>query len=442
MRKRRMSIAVALLAVVLVLGVGRYFISVGFEHVEPAVARSDAIADWEDGRKDQALGGFVKAYWLALESGARWSMADRYIDKSYRLLMEGQRQDALSNCRTAWQILGDYDTEGGIDFLCTQIEDAIKRQLAETARLAKTPSRLEDTQVEINDVGSFGQGIAWSHRGDRIAYFYGESIWTVRVDQWDQLQRAYDIADYSPWSLPGTFLAWSPSDAMIGVNLRKDRGTEPAEWYIGQIDWRRNALSFLAPEQGMGSAWSSDNRMAGYLDWDLGIYDIQSLKWQPLAVPERFASYYMRPTGWTSDNQLLLVGLPELDYKKDVLAYTVFLANLETGWWDTLPVQAVSTPSPWPPQPVASADGRWIAWIEDRFDFDPRTWRIMLYDRTQAQLIEAASSTENSALNGTLMWESLTWSPDSKRLAFSATRVKGPDETKKTMWFLHLDQSP
>jgi hypothetical protein len=391
MRKRRMSIAVALLAVVLVLGVCRYFISVGFEHVEPAVARSDAMADWEDGRRDQALGGFVKAYWSAFESGARWSMADRYIDKSYRLLMEGQRQDALSNCRTAWQILGDYDTEGGIDFLCTQIEDAIKRQSAEKARLAKEPPHLEDTQVAIDDAGSFGRGIAWSHRGDRIAYLYGESVWIVPVDHWNKRERAHGMFSDEPWVLDETFLAWSPDDAMIGVNVRKDQDQQPALSYIGLVDWQRHTLSFLAPEQGEGRDWSSRDRVAGYHGHDLAVYDIRSLEWEPLAVPERFASYYLWVMGWTLDDQLLLTGTNEFDYSRFVWAYTVFLANLETGQWDILPVQAIGTIA-WPPQPVASPDGRWIAWIEDRDDFQPRTWRIMLYDRTHGQLSEAASS--------------------------------------------------
>ncbi len=301
-----------------------------------------------------------------------------------------------------------------------------------------TRFRLEDAKLEVDDALSFGRGIAWSHEGDRIAYFYAGAVWTVPVDRWDQREQAYGVAHYlRPWSLDENFLAWSPDDAMIGVNLRKDRDKEPAERYMGQVDWQRHALSFLAPDQGMGSDWSSEDRIVGYHGHDLAIYDIRSLEWEPLAVPERFANFSLRPTAWAAAQQLVLVGLPELDYSKSEWMHTVFLANLETGQWEPLPVQAFGTTA-YLPQPMPSPDGRWISWIEDRFDFEPRTWRIMLYDRTQAQLMEAANNTDN----GTFEWESLSWSPDSKRVAFTAMRVKGPDDRKRTMWILHLDESP
>lgn len=132
MGRRRAILAVSLPGVVLVLAVCAYFVSQGLGHAEPSAELNDARLDWQTGRRAESLGRRFGAFWIALESGARWSLADHYIEESYRLQRNGRLRDALSNCRTAWQILGKYDTEGGIDFHCTEIEEQIQRQPQQT----------------------------------------------------------------------------------------------------------------------------------------------------------------------------------------------------------------------------------------------------------------------------------------------------------------------
>lgn len=127
MRKLTPTLIVSLFICTLLAGVCFNFAREGFRHVDPASKLRLAKEDWQNGQVDRALRGSVTAFGIALECGVRWSVAGIYISRMHSLDSDGQLHEALEQCHTAVQILDGYDDEGGINYVCTGIEERIKR---------------------------------------------------------------------------------------------------------------------------------------------------------------------------------------------------------------------------------------------------------------------------------------------------------------------------
>ncbi len=128
MRKRGAIVSIFILVCFLVLGVGLSLAEEGFHHVDPASELRHAKQDWQDDEVSVALAEFVSAYQMAVECGARWSVAGIYIS-NMRSLTEAERlREALNECMTAVHVLGKYDDEGVIGYDCDVIEAQIQRE--------------------------------------------------------------------------------------------------------------------------------------------------------------------------------------------------------------------------------------------------------------------------------------------------------------------------
>ncbi len=284
------------------------------------------------------------------------------------------------------------------------------------------PFWLENTNVRMNS----GRGnIAWSHNGEWLAYTHGYSVWVVRVDQWYDSRNIFpDLG--SEWTVDD-FIAWSPDDSMIGVTLERAVGQFGSEGFMAQVDWRRRSLSFLAPEQALLVDWNARDQILVNRDFDFWTFDRSTLAWKRLTITEPAGNYILKLPHWGPDGSLLLAGSEDMEVLTE---YSLFVLDLEANRTEVLPVQAIGDFT-WPPYPVASPDGRWIAWIER-----PTTdlWRIMLYDRQSRETAEVA----NTDSNGTFFWSALAWAPDSKRLAFSAEHFSGGYEYN-VLWLAHIN---
>jgi hypothetical protein len=121
------SIIICLLTLTTAAVVG--FAGEGLRHIEPSRALRQAEQDRQEGRLGASLRGFVRAYATAIEAGARWTIAQAYIDRMIANREAGQLDSALSNCGQAVNILHGFDDEGSLSYECFALEAEIQRQI-------------------------------------------------------------------------------------------------------------------------------------------------------------------------------------------------------------------------------------------------------------------------------------------------------------------------
>ncbi len=302
-----------------------------------------------------------------------------------------------------------------------------------------SPFWLEDTQVGVHPAGLVGRtNLAWSRKGDRLAYQYGYSLWLVPDNQWGSPRKVYTVrADAGPISMEDGHLVWSPGDATVGLTLGRNVGSREvrSEFYLGQVDWEQQILSYLSLDQAVLIDWSPANRIVAWQDQSWWVYDVPAVTWDQVVIPESIsAKYYLRASQWATADSLLWLGDTDPYGKESYIKgtfrdFAVFSLDWPSGQWETLPT-SINSADVVLPYPVASPDGRWIAWIEDRILYS----RLMLYDRETGEQIQAANGRDY----GQIKWGDLAWAPDSKRLAFSSERA-GDEAQRHMIWILHLD---
>jgi hypothetical protein len=73
---------------------------------------------WKQGRSAYAVQTFLKSGWLALEGGARWEVAQYYLQQSADLKRRHHLGDAAQACLRAADILGPFDNLSRQDRQC------------------------------------------------------------------------------------------------------------------------------------------------------------------------------------------------------------------------------------------------------------------------------------------------------------------------------------
>lgn len=104
------------------------FAGEGLRHVEPARALKQAEQDKQRGRLGASLPGYLRAYSMAVEAGARWTIARTVIDQMMAERADGRLDRALSSCGQAVNILHGFDDEGSLSYECFALEAEIQRQ--------------------------------------------------------------------------------------------------------------------------------------------------------------------------------------------------------------------------------------------------------------------------------------------------------------------------
>ncbi len=308
----------------------------------------------------------------------------------------------------------------------------------QSAASATSPFWLEDTELELNPGwAAGGTNLAWSHKGDQLAYQFGYSLWLAPDNKWSSPRKVYTVKPGAwPVSMESGDLVWSPGDGTIGLTLGRNAGSleVPAEFYLGQVDWERQILSYLSLDQAVLIDWSPANRIVAWRDDSWWIYDVPTLTWDQVAIPQSIsAKYYLRASRWATANFLLWLGDTD-PYGKDSYIkgtfrdFAVFSLDWPSGEWEMLPI-SINSADVVLPYPIASPDGRWVAWLEDRGVYS----RLMLYDRETGEQTQAASGRDY----GQIKWGDLAWAPDSKRLAFS-TEAANDEAQRHIIWILHL----
>ncbi|MBN1431087.1 MAG: hypothetical protein JXB07_22145 [Anaerolineae bacterium] len=100
----------------------------GIQHVEPASMFRQAEQEWEKGNRWKALRGYARASVITIDAGARWTIAQIYINQMTYNQSIGRVDKALSKCDQAITILSRYDDEGSLSYECFTLETEIKRQ--------------------------------------------------------------------------------------------------------------------------------------------------------------------------------------------------------------------------------------------------------------------------------------------------------------------------
>lgn len=100
----------------------------GFQHTEPASALRLAEQEWEAGCRGQSLKGYIRASTMAVDAGARWTIAHFYVKRMTSNTSAGRLDKALANCSQAAALLHNYDDEGSLSYECFALEAEIKRQ--------------------------------------------------------------------------------------------------------------------------------------------------------------------------------------------------------------------------------------------------------------------------------------------------------------------------
>ena len=271
--------------------------------------------------------------------------------------------------------------------------------------------------------------IAWSNNGNFLAYTHGFSIWIVPVGRWSETSKVYTAGPSSPYILSSRFLAWSPNDRAVGFTLFEPVDDWQAEPRMAQLNWREQTISFISEENVELIDWSTDNFILTRRSDGVWILDASPQIWQPLVNPLTGETTSGFPH-WSSDGMIVLGSFSDWRLTNG----TISTIDRQSSRWETISmdtemVQMVSN-SAFPSIPVPSPDGRWIAWIEAKLTSDDYIWRIMLYDRECSKITQVANNWEYDSSQG----QALAWSPDSRRLAFSAWH-----EEEYTIWILHLN---
>ncbi len=287
---------------------------------------------------------------------------------------------------------------------------------------------LKDTRINVSPQRG---NIAWSHSGDRIAFTYHFTLWTVLADNWNKSSQVY--AGYNEWKVFPQFIAWSPDDKKVGLNLFNMQDDSQEIYKMVEVNVESGVASVITTSQTMLTDWSRTNQIATVRP-TLGVLDLSNNNWkelvEPLPFPDQFAgSLTPGIPRWTSHGTLVI---PQPVTKKDSVGeYAVYERQLESNQWHRMPVQ-ILTANSLSPILAPSPDGKWIAWVQREFLGNEDIWKIILYEVSTGKMIEAA----NNQAKNTFNWQALTWSPDAKRIAFSA----GPNSSASTIWILEISE--
>lgn len=118
MRKRTMFAIAPLVVAISLFGLTIVFVEEGLAHSTPAKAWQDAQLDWENGQKGEAVYGFMDAFRITLDNGARHTIARPLVDQMNSLWEEGRISEAYDRCMGAVAILDGWDEEGVVSYDC------------------------------------------------------------------------------------------------------------------------------------------------------------------------------------------------------------------------------------------------------------------------------------------------------------------------------------
>ncbi len=124
----RLMIGSIVVCVLVLLATALAFAGEGFRHVEPATTLKQAGQDWQEGRLGASLSGYLHAYTMAIEAGARWAAARPVVDRMMAERKGGQLDRALASCSQAVDMLHGFDDEGSLSYECFALEAEIERQ--------------------------------------------------------------------------------------------------------------------------------------------------------------------------------------------------------------------------------------------------------------------------------------------------------------------------
>ncbi len=288
--------------------------------------------------------------------------------------------------------------------------------------------RIESTRLGVNS----GNGnIAWSHSGEYLAYTHGYSVWIVPVDKWSEASKVYTEgrSDFDSYILESRFVVWSPDDKAVGFTLARFINAWQAEDVMVQLDLQQQTITPIAEENAELIDWSDDNRVLAQRG-GVWIFDMPSRVWHPLVDPITGEIAGGFPN-WAPNGSITLGAF--LDWRWST--GNISIVHWPSNQWETLmiddqPVQMMCT-SAFPCRPVSSPDGTWIAWIEAEMTSENYIWRIMLYARERSEIVQVVSSEDYGFAEA----QAPSWSPDSKRLAFSALDGLGGE---RIIWILDL----
>jgi hypothetical protein len=115
-----------ILALLLILVIGFLVVNEGLAHGYAQSYFSQAREYFNDGKYGKALKYGVTGTRVALDSGARWTIGKHPFLSAQNMLFEGaDLYSALEKCEFARTIIGNYDTEGAVSYLCWRIETEI-----------------------------------------------------------------------------------------------------------------------------------------------------------------------------------------------------------------------------------------------------------------------------------------------------------------------------
>jgi hypothetical protein len=305
-----------------------------------------------------------------------------------------------------------------------------------------TPEAIDRTQVWIENTHlmaySSGSNIAWSNSGDLLAYIHLLSIWIVPDGRWSEASEVYTrhaVFDSSKYTLYGFDLAWSPDDTALGFTLFGYVENELLHGTLSRprltrLDWREGTASFISEEEAQFTDWSTDNLLLTRRDGGCWVLDVSSGEWWSLSLIDRDGTFAGYPH-WSHDGAVIFATFPDWRAENGTISIVDWRAGTrETISTVTGAVRMASNMGA-PSTPLSSPDGRWIAWIEAEHTEEEYIWRIMLYDRERSEVSEIANNMEYDSSE----WEALTWSPDSRKLAFRASR----GEEDYVILILHLE---
>jgi hypothetical protein len=119
-RRRTLILSLGLAALVTVLGAAltlRVAVS-GLSRNLTLTTLYTARTRWRQGRTADAVRSLFKVGWLMLDGGARWEVAQYYLERSADLKRRHHLTEAAQACLRAADILGAYDNSPQQDRRC------------------------------------------------------------------------------------------------------------------------------------------------------------------------------------------------------------------------------------------------------------------------------------------------------------------------------------